>query len=180
MTRALETKGADGYKLRPSLPQKLTLNRPCDEGELRTVIDASYKQLLNRVLLSDERLLEAESRLRNNDSTLSDFIAEVAMSDLFQTRLFNMAPLRAATAASLALLGRAATPSEVSRFLTVRAQAGQPEAVRELLEQRGDDDSVPRMDGMNTRVDITQTTQQRTAALYTGNAAMNPTTDPAI
>ena len=102
------------------------------------------------------------------------------MSDAFQTRLFNMAPLRAASAASLAILGRTASPSEVSRFLSVRAESGQPDAVRELIERLDDADNVPRMDGMNTRSDTTQATQQRTAALYRGNAGLNPPTDEAI
>ena len=158
----------------------MILNRPCDESELRTVIDATYKQLLNRVLLDGERLLEAESRLRNQDTSLAGFVAEVALSEAFQNRLFSMAPLRAASAASLALLGRAASPAEVSRFLTVRAQQGQPSAVQELLEKMTDGDRVPRIDGMNTRADATMATQQRTAALYRGNAALNPSTDPAI
>ena len=180
MTRALATRGADGYKLRSSLPAALVLNRPCDESELRIVIDAAYKQLLNRVPLDSERLMSAESRLRNQDSTITGFITEIAMSDAFQTRLFNMAPLRAASAASLAILGRTASPSEVSRFLSVRAQSGQPDAVRELIERLDDDNNVPRMDGMNTRSDTTQATQQRTAALYRGNAGLNPPTDAAI
>ena len=180
MTRALETKGAEGYKLRPSLPQPLVLKRPCDESELRSIVDATYKQLLNRVPLEGERLLEAESRLRNQDSNLVDFIAEVAMSEAFQSRLYSMAPLRAASAASLALLGRVASPAEVSRFLAVRAESGQPVAVREVLDRIEELDAVPRMDGMNTRANVTQATQQRTAALYQGNAAINPATDPAI
>jgi phycobilisome core-membrane linker protein len=181
MTGALSAiSGADGYRLRSSLPTNLRLNRPCTESDLRSIIDATYKQVLNRVPLQDERLIEAESRLRNDDTSLNQFVEEIAMSDAFQTRLFNMAPLRAASAATMALLGRAAAPAEVSRFLTIRAQAGQPAAVKELLEKRPDEDTVPRMDGMNTRAGVSQATQQRTAALYRGNAAINPSTDDAI
>ena len=62
----------------------------------------------------------------------------------------------------------------------MRAQQGQPSAVQELLEKMTDGDRVPRIDGMNTRADATMATQQRTAALYRGNAALNPSTDPAI
>ena len=180
MSRALETKGAEGYKLRASLPQPLVLKRPCDESELRSIVDATYKQLLNRVPLENERLLEAESRLRNEDSNLAEFIADVAMADAFQSRLYAMAPLRAASAASLALLGRVASPAEVSRFLRLRAESGQPVAVREVLDRIVEPDQVPRMDGMNTTGDVTQATQQRTAALYRGNAGMNPAMDSAI
>ena len=77
------------------------------------MIDATYRQLLNRIPLDSERLWEAESRLRNDDINLNGFIEAVALSESFQDRLYRMAPLRAASAASLALLGRAATPSEV-------------------------------------------------------------------
>jgi phycobilisome core-membrane linker protein len=180
MTGALAIQGAEGYKLRGGLPANLTLNRPCDESELLTVIDATYRQLLNRIPLDSERLWEAESRLRNDDINLNGFIESVALSESFQDRLYRMAPLRAASAASLALLGRAATPSEVSRFLTVRAESGQPTAVMELVEQRPDGDEVPRTDGMNTRSGVSQATLQRTAALYRGSAGMTPPTDSAI
>ena len=180
MTGALAIQGAEGYKLRGGLPANLTLTRPCDESELLTVIDATYRQLLNRIPLDSERLLEAESRLRNDDINLNGFIEAVALSESFQDRLYRMAPLRAASAASLALLGRAATPSEVSRFLTVRAESGQPTAVMELVEQRPDGDEVPRTDGMNTRSGVSQATLQRTAALYRGSAGMTPPTDGAI
>ena len=180
MTAALTIKGADGYKLRSSLPASLTLNRPCDESELLAVIDASYRQLLNRVPLDNERLWEAESRLRNEDINLNGFIEAVALSEAFQDRLYRMAPLRAASAASLALLGRAATPMEVSRFLTVRAESGQAAAVIQLVEQRLDLEDVPRTDGMNTRSGVSQATLQRTAALYRGSAGMTPPTDAAI
>ena len=181
MTGALSAiSGADGYRLRSSLPTNLRLNRPCSESDLRSIIDATYKQVLNRVPLQDERLIEAESRLRNSDTSLNQFVEEIAMGDAFQTRLFNMAPLRAASAATMALLGRAAAPSEVSRFLTIRAQEGQPAAIQELLDMRPEMDTVPRMDGMNTRAGVSQATLQRTAALYRGNAAINPPSGDAI
>jgi phycobilisome core-membrane linker protein len=182
MTRALSIgiTGADGYRLRSSLPTTLRLNRPCSESDLQSIINATYKQILNRVPLQDERLTAAESRLRNEDTSLNQFVEEIALGEAFQTRLFNMAPLRAASAATMALLGRAAAPSEVSRFLTIRAQEGQPAAIQELLDMRPEMDTVPRMDGMNTRAGVSQATQQRTAALYRGNAAINPPSGDAI
>ncbi|MGB1775933.1 MAG: phycobilisome rod-core linker polypeptide, partial [Synechococcus sp.] len=94
----------------------MTLNQPCSESELRMVLDATYRQLLNRVPLENERMLKAESRLRNQDIDLAGFVAEVAMGEAFQNRIATMAPLRAASAAGLALLGRATTPAETSRF----------------------------------------------------------------
>ena len=179
-TAGVKTEGAEGYNFRSGLPSSLSLTRPCTESELLIAIDATYRQLLNRIPLDSERLQEAESRLRNEDIDLAGFIEAVALSDGFQTRLFNMAPLRAASAANMALLGRAATPVEASRFLTIRAQSGQSEAIKSLVEQLPEGDVVPRMDGMNTTAGVSQATQQRTAALYRGNAGLTPPTDAAI
>ena len=52
------------------LPAMLELKQPCSESELRTVLDATYRQLLNRVPTESERLVSAESRLRNQDIDL--------------------------------------------------------------------------------------------------------------
>ena len=179
MGMALVTEGAAGFRLRGGLPEMLELKQPCSEEELQTVFDATYKQLLNRVPTGRERLISAESRLRNQDIDLADFIAEVAMSEAFQNRISTMAPLRAASAAGLALLGRATTPAETSRFLITRAQAGHGAAVTELLADRIGS-TVPRVDGMNTASGVPQATVQRTASLYSGNAGMNPSTSDAI
>ena len=142
------------------------------------VLDATYRQLLNRVPLENERLLKAESMLRNQEIDLAGFVAEVAMGEAFQNRIATMAPLRAASAAGLALLGRATTPAETSRFLSLRAEAGQAAAVNELLAICGD--QVPRINGMDSQNGRSQATIQRTASLYRGNAALNPPTDAAI
>ena len=178
MANALLSDDASGFTRRAGLPQPLELKQPCTESELRTVLDATYRQLLNRVPLENERLVKAESRLRNQDIDLSGFVAELAMSEAFQTRIANMAPLRAAAAVGLALLGRATTPAETSRFISLRAEAGQAAAVSELLALCGD--QVPRITGMETKDGRSQATIQRTASLYRGNAAMNPPTDAAI
>lgn len=179
MGQALANADASGFKLRAGLPAMLELKQPCSESELRTVLDATYRQLLNRVPTESERLVTAESRLRNQDIDLPDFIAEVAMSEAFQNRIASMAPLRAASAAGLALLGRATTPAETSRFLITRAQAGQGAAVAELLAERIST-TVPRIDGMSTASGVSQATIQRTASLYRGNAGLNPPTGDAI
>ena len=179
MAKALRTADASGFKRRAGLPPAIELKRPCTESELRVVLDATYRQLLNRVPLEGERLVKAESRLRNQEIDLTGFVAEVAMGEAFQTRLSNMAPLRAASAAGLALLGRATTPAETSRFLITRAEAGQGAAVSELLADRIST-AVPSTDGMTSQVGVAQATVQRTAALYQGNAGMNPPTKPAI
>jgi len=60
---------------------------------------------------------------------VAEFEALVAGSDLFQRRLDRLAPLRGAAASHLALLGRAATPAESSRYLSTRVQQGQRVAI---------------------------------------------------
>jgi phycobilisome core-membrane linker protein len=147
--------------------------------QLVEVIEASYRQLLNRVPLAAERLGDAESQLRNGVLTVADFIGQIALGDLFQQRLQRMAPLRAASAAYLALLGRAAQPAEVSRFLALRASRGQKAALEEILASADyaasfGRDTVPYLRGLNTSDGQPLTTVNRTAQLYGGNAALNP------
>ena len=182
LTRALESKDAKGFTRKAGIPSPIVLNPSFSEEELSVAIDACYRQLINRIPTDNERLTSAESLLRNQDLELSGFVEAIAMSDLFQQRLSRMAPLRAASAASLALLGRAGTPEEVAEFLKIRASSGQPEAVRSLLmraESRTTNE-VPRIEGMDTTSGQSQATMIRTASLYRGNAGLNPPTDDAI
>ena len=174
---ALPIGKAEGYRLRSGLPTTPTLRIPFDESDLRQVVDATYQQLLGKVPLEQKRMVVAESKLRDGQIDLAGFVEAVALGDDFQERLFCMAPLRAATAASLALLGRASTPSETSRFLRIRFESGQPAAVSEFLSQRDtttESSSAPGLDGMNTKQGVPQETITRTASLYRGPAGMTP------
>ena len=180
---ALVTVEADGYRFRGGLPIPAMLRRPADESELRQVIDATYQQLLNRVPLENQRMVIPESKLRDGQMDLDEFVEAVALGEAFQERLYCMAPLRAATAASLALLGRASTPSETSRFLRIRFESGQPAAVSDFLAQRNastQPSSVPGLDGMNTQQGVPQETITRTASLYRGPAGMTPPPQDAL
>tara|TARA_Y100000287_G_scaffold125415_1_gene101216 strand:+ start:64 stop:858 length:795 start_codon:yes stop_codon:yes gene_type:complete len=181
---ALPLGDASGYKRREGLPTQASLARVSSESELREILDATYRQLLNRVPLETERLTSAESLLRNGQIDLDGFVESVALSEPFQDRLSRMAPLRAATAASIALLGRASTPSETSRFLQVRAASGQPTAVRNLLELRAETGSepsdVPGLSTLSSRSGVPQSTITRTASLYGGNAGLTPRPDKAL
>jgi phycobilisome core-membrane linker protein len=179
MTRALKPAQPRGFGKRASLGRPVQLRSEPSDGQLLEVIETSYRQLLNRVPLAAERLGDAESQLRNGSLSVADFIGQIALSDLFQQRLLRMAPLRSATAAYLALLGRAAQPAEVSRFLAVRSNSGQRAAIEEILAS-GDyassfgRDTVPYLRGLNTSDGQPLSTVNRTAQLYGGNAALNP------
>ena len=117
--------------------------------------------------------------------TVADFVGQIALSDLFQQRIQRMAPLRGASAVYLALLGRAAQPAEVSRFLASRSSQGQRAAIEAVLS--GLDyassfgrDTVPYLTGLNTTDGLPLSTVNRTANLYGGNAGLNPPLSGAI
>jgi phycobilisome core-membrane linker protein len=140
---------------------------------------------LNRVPLVAERLVDSESQFRNRRLNVAAFVAQVAVSDAFQQRLNKMAPLRAASAAYLCLLGRAGQPAEVSRFLAIRTTRGLISALEELLSsdeyaRNFGQDTVPYVLGMTTQDGIPLTTVNRTAALYNGNAGLNPAPKGAV
>jgi phycobilisome core-membrane linker protein len=185
MQKALRPGRPQGFARRASLGRPVRLLRTPSEGQLREVVEASYRQLLNRVPLAAERLGDAESQLRDGQISVAEFVAQIAGSDLFQQRLTRMAPLRAASAAYLALLGRAAQPAEVSRFLGRRGSAGQQAALEQLLNsleyaESFGQDTVPYLRGLASADGIPLATVNRTAALYAGNAGLTPPPRDAI
>jgi phycobilisome core-membrane linker protein len=179
MEKALRPGRPQGFARRASLGRPVRLLSNPSEEQLREVVEASYRQLLNRVPLAAERLKDAESQLRDRQISVAEFVAQIAGSDLFQQRLNRMAPLRAASAAYLALLGRAAQPKEVSRFLGTRGSSGQQAALEQILNsleyaEAFGQDTVPCLRGLNSADGIPLTTVNRTAALYAGNAGLTP------
>jgi phycobilisome core-membrane linker protein len=185
MARALRGGQPQGFNRRKSLGQPVQLGRTASETDVQTAIEATYKQLLNRVPFAAERLGDVESQFRNQQLTVAEFVGQLAGSDCFQQRLNRMAPLRAASAAYLALLGRAAKPQEVSRFLATRAKAGQQAALEGLLSsneyaQAFGQNTVPYVRGMATADGLPLTSVNRTASLYAGNAGLNPSPKAAI
>ena len=185
MAKALQPAQPQGFRRRSSLGQPIRLGRTASEQDVATAIDAVYRQLLNRPALAAERLSDSESQFRNGQLTVAEFVAAVACSDLFQQRLNRLAPLRAASAAWLALLGRAAQPQETSRFLALRTSKGLSVALDDLLNngeyaQAFGQDTVPYLRGMATNDGVPLTTVNRTASLYSGNAGLTPGPKAAI
>ncbi len=179
MQRALRPGQPQGFRRRQGLGRPVRVGRTASEAQVQEAVTSTYRQLLNRIPLAVERLKDAESQFRNVQLTAAEFVAQVATGELFQQRLNRMAPLRAASAAYLALLGRAAQPQEVSRYLATRAASGQVAAVEELLNsqdyaQAFGQDTVPYVRGLATADGIPLSTVNRTAALYGGNGGLNP------
>ena len=185
MTAALKPGQPQGFARRRSLGRAVQVPAGASTSQVQAAIDAAYRQLLNRVPLAAERLSDAESQLRDGQLTMAGFVARVATSDLFTERLNRMAPLRAAAAASLALLGRAAQPVETSRFLATRVRSGLRTAIEDLLDsteygQSFGQDRVPFLKGMGTSDGIPLSTVNRTANLYSGNGGLTPKPKDAI
>ena len=179
MAKALRPSSLQGFGKRQSLGTVVKLSMRPSSVEQTQAIEAVYRQLLGRQPLASEQLADAESQLRKGNLCVAEFVARVAGSDLFNRRLNRMAPLRAAAAAYLALLGRAAQPAETSAFLATRAERGQRAALEAILNSqeyavRFGRDTVPHLNGMATSDGIPLTTVNRTASLYGGNAALNP------
>ena len=179
MAAAIKPGRPQGFERRRSLNRPVLLPAGATSSQVQAAVEASYKQLLNRIPLAAERLSDAESQLRDGQLNMAGFVSQVASSDLFQQRLNRMPPLRAAAAAYLALLGRAAQPQESSRFLATRVSKGLQQAIDEVLSSAEysrsfGQDVVPYIKGLMTSDGIPLTTVNRTANLYQGNAGLNP------
>jgi phycobilisome core-membrane linker protein len=185
MQKALRSTNPQGFRRRQSLGRPVRLPSSPSESQRNDVVRATYRQLLNRVPLAAERLRDAESQLRKGQVSVAEFVGLVAGSELFLQRLNRLAPLRAAAAAHLALLGRAAQPSETSRFLAIRTRQGLSAAVQQILA--GEDyarafgrDTVPFLRGLNTLDGLPLATVNRSAELYGGNGGLTPSPGSAI
>ena len=67
----------------------LELRPVSTEAEVEAVIRAVYRQLLgNDYLMQSERLVAAESLLRNRKISVQDFVRQVAKSELYKTKFF--------------------------------------------------------------------------------------------
>ena len=179
MAKALQPGQLKGFAKRQSLDPVVSLSPNPDTSELNEAIAAVYRQLLGRQPWESEQLQDAESQFRNGQFCVADFVARVAGSDLFISRLNRMAPFKAAAAAHLALLGRAAEPDETSRFLATRCDKGLNTAIEGVLNSQEyarsfGRDTVPHLKGMATSDGLPLSSVNRTAGFYGGNAALNP------
>ena len=123
--------------------------------------------------------MEAEAQLRAGNSSVVDFVAKIADSDLFQSRLHKLPPLKAAATAHLALLGRAPLPDEISVFLTRRSNSGQLQAVSALIESEAykksfGENVVPGPVGTKSAPGVPLVSLIQTASMTQGTAGLNP------
>ncbi|MFM7514819.1 MAG: phycobilisome rod-core linker polypeptide [Cyanobium sp.] len=179
MAKAIQPGRPQAVSRPPAVGRRGLLGPGTSESEVQEALEGIYKQLLNRIPFDAERLGIAESQFRSQQISVAELVTQVASSELFQQRLNRMAPLRAASAAYLALLGRAALPHEVSSFIATRANRGQQAAIEALLssQEYGDafgQNTVPYLRGLATADGIPLSIVNRTAELYGGNAGLTP------
>lgn len=97
------------------------------QGEIEAVILAVYQQVLgNPHLLTSERLVIAESLLRNRTITVQEFVRQVAKSDLYKQKFFhNSFQSRTIELNFKHLLGRAPyTQSEITEHMNLYQEKG--------------------------------------------------------
>ena len=95
--------------------------------DIDSIIRAVYKQVLgNPHVMESERLITAESQLRNGSFSVREFVRAVAKSDFYRARYFETCgPYRAAELNFQHLLGRApASQAETSEHIRRCAEDG--------------------------------------------------------
>jgi|GEM_PF-426318 len=91
------------------------------------VIEAAYKQVFGNVhLMESQRLVEAESQVRNREIDVSEFVGKLAKSELHRSLFFNnCSNLRAIELNFKQLLGRAPeSAKEISEHIEILATGG--------------------------------------------------------
>ena len=77
--------GIDTFEVNP-----LELRPNATEEDVQMIIRAAYKQILgNQYVMESNRLLSAESQLRNQEISVRRFIRQVAQSSLYQSLFFK-------------------------------------------------------------------------------------------
>ncbi|MEO0948424.1 MAG: phycobilisome rod-core linker polypeptide, partial [Cyanobacteria bacterium J06641_5] len=107
--------------------QPVTLFEDASGENIEVVMRAAYKQVFgNAHLMESERLASAESQFRSGELTVKGFIRELALSELYRSRFFNICPnVRAVEFNFKHLLGRAPDNyQEVSQHIQILAEGG--------------------------------------------------------
>ena len=107
--------------------QPVKLYDGASNEEIEIVIRAAYKQVFGNVhLMESQRLLTAESRLKDGQLTIKDFIRQLAKSDSYRSLFFdNCSNVRAIELNFKHLLGRAPDSSqELSEHIVILTEDG--------------------------------------------------------
>lgn len=146
---------------------------PDDETALNLTITAAYRQVFGNVQpMESERLSSAESRLRNGDINVREFVRSLAKSDFYRSRYFEtVAPHRAIELNFKHLLGRPPMDqAEVAHHVALLASEGFEAEIDSYIDSDEydngfGDDTVPYPRAWNSPAGMPQASFNRIAAL---------------
>ena len=149
------------------------------EDDLQTVIRAVYKQVLgNAHIMESQRLISAESMLRNGDITVKEFVRAVAQSDLYRSLFFDTSsPYRLVELNFKHLLGRAPNDqTEIAEHVLIYNQHGLEAEIDSYISSDEyslsfGENVVPSPRANKTQMGNKNVTFNRTFALMRGNAS---------
>lgn len=148
------------------------------EDDLRAVIRAAYRQVLgNDYVMESERLVGAESQLRQGNITVRDFVRAIAKSDLYKNKfLFRNSNTRFIELNYKHLLGRAPyTEDEVNYHLNLYNTKGYDAEIDSYIDSVEYETSfgnnvVPYYTGFSVDAGVRTTGFTRMFRLYRGYA----------
>ena len=151
-------------------PSAFTAN---DNAAFTIAVRAAYRQVFGNVQpMESERLLSAESRLRNGDINVREFVRRLAQSSFYRTRFFDaVSPHRAVELNFKHLLGRPPqNQAEVASHVTLIATSGFTGEINSYLDsdeylKSFGEETVPYPTSWNSPVGQPQAAFNRIAAL---------------
>jgi phycoerythrin-associated linker protein len=144
-----------------------------DNAAYQLAVIAAYRQVFGNVQpMESERLLSAESQLRNGDISVREFVRRLALSDFYRSRYFDaVSPHRAVELNFKHLLGRPPQDeAEISTHVAIVASHGFEGEINSYLDsdeywRTFGDNKVPYPTSWNSPLGQPQSAFNRMAAL---------------
>jgi phycoerythrin-associated linker protein len=157
----------------------IKLQPDATEDDFQIVIRSVYRQVLgNAHVMESQRLVNAESLLRNGDITVRDFVRAVAQSDLYRALFFEpSSPYRFIELNFKHFLGRAPQDqTEISQHVQLYANQGYTAEINSYINSpeygmNFGETVVPYYRGNRTQSGLKNVGFNRTFALMRGYAA---------
>lgn len=148
------------------------------EDDLQMVIRAVYKQVLgNQHVMESQRLISAESQLRDGDITVRGFVRAVAQSALYRSLFFESASAYRFIELNFKhLLGRAPQDqSEIAEHVALYNEDGYAAEINAYIDSEEyiasfGEDRVPFVRGNQTQTGVKNVGFNRTFAIVRGDA----------
>ncbi|PZO45150.1 MAG: photosystem I reaction center subunit XII [Pseudanabaena frigida] len=159
--------------------ESIELRPNASEEDLQAVIRAAYRQVLgNAHVMESQRLISAESQLRNGDISVAGFVRAIAKSELYQTLFFeNSSPYRFVELNFKHLLGRAPQDqAEIAEHVLIYNTQGYEAEIDSYIDSdeyvsNFGENTVPSARGNRTQVGSKNVNFNRTFALMRGFAS---------